>query len=427
MKQKLIALMLAFTLIFSLSACTTITTPSTVGTIGEVEITAGIYLISQFNAFQSATSFASTEQQEMSVSQFLKESISVPDEDAPEPAEGEEAAATTYVVADYVAKETMLALEFYAAVETKFAELGGELTTDEIIYSDAYAQQVYDQNANLYAQNGIGIESMKLYQLALTKGSLLLDLIHGENGTDPISDDELTAHLNDNMVYGAYISVPLYNQTTFAFADETQQAEIVEILNDAVKSYESAMITPEPEATAEATTTQPEESATPEENTDTETEQSTEPTPEASAEPTPETESISLPPLEVFRDALAENIVEAYAVLDVAYDVTTLDSEIGVQLFGQSTLESNFDATTVETINSLGLNEAAAFQMDILTAMAFLRLDPMESTTLDTIKDDVLFDMKAEEVSDMLTTLGSELTHSLDQSAMNTYSANNIK
>ena len=74
MKRKLPALLCALALILSLAGCV-ISTPDTVGTIGDMEITSGLYLLAQYNAYQSAANLASSDQDAANVKSFLKETI----------------------------------------------------------------------------------------------------------------------------------------------------------------------------------------------------------------------------------------------------------------------------------------------------------------------------------------------------------------
>ena len=53
MKKKLLALICALALVFSLVGCT-ISAPDTVGSIGDFEITSGMYLLAQYGAYQQA-------------------------------------------------------------------------------------------------------------------------------------------------------------------------------------------------------------------------------------------------------------------------------------------------------------------------------------------------------------------------------------
>ena len=119
MKKRILALLCALALTVGLVGCV-ISTPDTVGTIGDCEITSGLYLLAQFDAYQKAADLASSEQDASKVKSFLKETITV-DADTEE----------TAVVSDYVAEQTLKNLETYAAIETRYDELGGQLTAEE--------------------------------------------------------------------------------------------------------------------------------------------------------------------------------------------------------------------------------------------------------------------------------------------------------
>ena len=94
MKKKLIALLAAVAMVFSLAACGS--TPDSVGTIGTVDITSGLYLLAQYDAYQKAADLASSEQDATDVKAFLKQTITV-DADSGE----------TATVSDYVSRKTM--------------------------------------------------------------------------------------------------------------------------------------------------------------------------------------------------------------------------------------------------------------------------------------------------------------------------------
>ena len=142
MKKKLIALLAAVAMVFSLAACGS--TPDSVGTIGTVDITSGLYLLAQYDAYQKAADLASSEQDATDVKAFLKQTITV-DADSGE----------TATVSDYVSQKTMENLETYAAIETRFEELGGQLTAEEEAQADSYASQLMEQYGDTYKANGI--------------------------------------------------------------------------------------------------------------------------------------------------------------------------------------------------------------------------------------------------------------------------------
>lgn len=196
MKRKLPALLCALALILSLAGCV-ISTPDTVGTIGDVEITSGLYLLAQYNAYQSAANLASSDQDAANVKSFLKETITT------DPDSGE-----TATVSDYVADQTQKNLDLYAAVESRFDELGGQLTEAEESQADSYASQLMDQYADTYKANGIGLETLKRFERILLKSNDLLELVYGQNGETPVSDADLTSHLETSMYELAYYTVP---------------------------------------------------------------------------------------------------------------------------------------------------------------------------------------------------------------------------
>ena len=133
MKKKLIALVCALALAVGLVGCS-LSTPDSVGTIGEVDIPSGLYLLAQFDAYQTAADLASDDQDATKVSSFLKATITVDD------ATGE-----TAVVSDYVAQKTLETLQTLAAVDARFTELGGELTEEQKSAADSYAQQLIEK------------------------------------------------------------------------------------------------------------------------------------------------------------------------------------------------------------------------------------------------------------------------------------------
>ena len=135
MKKKLLALVCALALTVSLVGCA-LSTPDTVGKIGDFEVTSGLYLLAQYDAYQQAAQLADSEQDTSKVNSFLKATITT-DADTGE----------TAVVKDYVAQKTLETLQTLAAVDARFAELGGELTEEQKSAADSYAQQLMDNYA----------------------------------------------------------------------------------------------------------------------------------------------------------------------------------------------------------------------------------------------------------------------------------------
>ena len=359
MKRKLPALLCALALILSLAGCV-ISTPDTVGTIGDVEITSGLYLLAQYNAYQSAANLASSDQDAANVKSFLKETITT------DPDSGE-----TATVSDYVADQTQKNLDLYAAVESRFDELGGQLTEAEESQADSYASQLMDQYADTYKANGIGLETLKRFERILLKSNDLLELVYGQNGETPVSDADLTSHLETSMYELAYYTVPLYNTSTYAFADDDQKAEMLSLAQAVVDSYNA---------------TAPDDAAA---------------------------------QFAAFNAAASNALSGIYAVLDstVPADSTT---SLQTELLGSSTLDSTFTAEgSADAIRALHCGDAVAVQYSSLSLIMAVRLDPLDGSSLDAVRSQVLSDLKSDELADALADYGASMEHHLDAPAMN--------
>ena len=365
MKKKLLALVCALALIFSLAGCT-ISTPDTVGKIGDFEVTSGMYLLAQYGAYQQAAQLAGTDQDATDVKAFLKETITT-DSDSGE----------TAVVSDYVAQKTQETLETLAAVDARFKELGGELTDEQLSTADSYAQQLMDQYGDTYTANGIGLETIKAFERIQVEHTLLLDMVYGPDGETPVDDDELTSHLDDSMYEIGYITIPLYNTSTYAFADDDQKAEMLQLAQAAADSANAA----------EAQTVSDQFSA--------------------------------------LRDAAKAALPDIYAVLGA--ESSDDDASLQTELLTESDLASAFTQDgAADTLRDLAYGEAAAAQINSYTLILMVRVDPLSVSSLDALRDQILSDMKSDELDDSLAAYGAQLDHALDSSAMNKLPAKKI-
>lgn len=372
MKKKLIALLAAVAMVFSLAACGS--TPDSVGTIGTVDITSGLYLLAQYDAYQKAADLATSEQDAADVKAFLKQTITV-DADSGE----------TATVSDYVSQKTMENLETYAAIETRFEELGGQLTAEEEAQADSYASQLMEQYGDTYKANGIGLNTVQRFERILIKSSDLLELVYGVDGETPVSDADLTSHLENNMYELAYYTIPLYNTSTYASADDDQTTEMLNLAQSAIDDVNSYAAT--------------------------------------LADLSDSTNSSML--MGAFSGVVTSALPDIYKVLDSTY---SSDSDApSLELIGDSTVTSAFTAEgAADTVRSLSIGQAAALKYNGYAMMAVLRLDPLSLNSLDNLRGQVLNDMKGEELSEALTAYGASLEHNLSSSAMNRMPASKI-
>ena len=356
MKKKLLALVCALVMIFSLASCG-LSTPDTVGKVGDFEVSSGLYLLAQFSAYQQAAQLAGTDQDTTDVKAFLKETITT-DADSGE----------TAVVQDYVADKTLETLRTFAAIDARFAELGGELTAEQTQMADNYAQQLMDQYGSTYTANGIGLETLKAFERIQLKHTLLLTLVYGPDGESPVDDSDLTEHLDSQMYELAYVNIPLYNTSTFVPASDDQKAQMLQLAQAAAASCSE--------------------------------------TQDGSV-----SEQVS-----ALHSAASAALPDIYAVLGSAPS----DTNVQTELLGASTLDSTFTQSgSADTIRNLAYGQVAAVQYSSYAMMLALRVDPLSVASLDDLRDQVITDMKTSELKTALSDSGASLENHLDTSAMN--------
>ena len=357
MKKKLLALVCALALTVSLVGCA-LSTPDTVGKIGDFEVTSGLYLLAQYDAYQQAAQLADSEQDTSKVKSFLKATITT-DADTGE----------TAVVSDYVAQKTLETLQTLAAVDARFTELGGELTEEQKSAADSYAQQLMDNYGDAYTANGIGLETLKLYQQLQYKHTLLLDLVYGKDGETPVDDADLTEHLDSQMYELAYVNIPLYNTSTFVFASDDQKAEMLQLAQQA-----------------------------------------------ATAANLMDYENVE-DQVSALHAAAQSALPDIYAVLDATPSDDA--SSVQTELLTESDLTSTFTQDgAADAVRGLVYGEAAAVQYNGYSAILMMRIDPLQVSTLDALRSQILSDMKGEELDDALAAYGAQMTSTLSSSAM---------
>ena len=164
--------------------------PSTVGSIGGVEIPAGIYLLAQYNSYNTASGVA-----ELATGETASDVKAVLKATCTGTINGED---VTAVGSDYVAQLTTRAIEYYAAVEKQFAEQNGVLDDTATAEAAKTADSLWSSNGDLYTANGISKSSVETYLLNAQKAKVLLKMTYGPDGTSPVTDAEYTDYVNND-------------------------------------------------------------------------------------------------------------------------------------------------------------------------------------------------------------------------------------
>ena len=372
LRAKFLSLGMAMLLLLAASGCT-ITTPSSVGSIGDVEIPAGIYLLAQYNAYNTASSDAdlATGESARDVKAVLRAECTGTIGDEKVTTDG----------ADYIAQLTLRSLEYYAAVETMFDELGGVL--DDAATSEAAdtAASVLESNGDLYAANGISQATIEQYLLNNQKAQACLELLYGENGQTPVTEAEYTDYLQNECLYIDEVQLPLFDANTYAFADEEQAAEIQALAEECAATLNEW----------------------------------------ATAEQGRSERQVSM------IEAASEYIPRTGEILGATMESAQALQYISSQLMTPDTLTSYGDSLT-EAADAAGENTWFTYDTGMSVAV-MCSVDPLEAYSLQELIEgyDLLRTMKGTEMDNQFYAEGAALAHNLDQSAMNTYKPGNIK
>ena len=373
-KTKLCSLGMAAAMLLALAGCN-LSTPSSVGSIGGVDIPAGVYLLAQYDAYNTASALAdlATGETENDVKAVLKAECTGTIGDEQVTAAGEE----------YIARLTLRALEYYAAVEQKFADLGATLEDAAMTTVQDSVDSLWQTNGDLYAANGIGRQSVQAYLENAQKASTILTLTYGPEGSDPVSDAEYTDFLNNECYYIETVQLPLVDYTTYTMADDDQKSTIMDL---------AAACAEELNRTATGET--------------------------AGSAAVYEAASTYVPQAMEALGATMESAEQA------AYYV-------GAQLYTPDDLASyggdGYNNLT-DPLDAVALNQWTTIDLGTVV-LAARRVDPLQTYTVEDLTGmyDLLTALKGEELQNQFYADGAAMEHALDEGAMRTYSASKIK
>lgn len=346
--KRFAALALAALLLAALFAGCTFKAPATVGKVGDVEIPAGLYLLLQYNVYGRAEGLTTEED-------VLKATLTVDEEEI--------------LGQDYLRRETLKAVENYAAVEILFAQLGGSLTEEELASADGYAETLWAGSQDKFSQNGIGLASLKLWMENSARAGKLLEMVYGPDGQQPVADAELTAFVNENYARASYLALPLLDYSTYTVLDEEGDKQ----MNEIAGKIKAGLLAGEP-----------------------------------------------------IKELAAQYLPDAYALLNQSFDAANAEAAVGSLLAPASQLAQYGEQAQSDLLGAkpgdvvivdAGMNRLVCQMQAVLG----------DGVTLEDLRTSALSEMKQEELDQTLAQIGEGQPHALDQSAMDRYSPKNIK
>lgn len=372
-KTKLFSLGMAAAMLLALGGCA-MSAPANVGSIGGVEIPAGVYLLAQYNSYNTASGLA-----KLATGETASDVKAVLKAECTGTINGEE---VTTDGADYVSQLTTRAIEYYAAVEKEFDELGGTLDDAATAEAANSADSLWSSNGDLYTANGISKSTVETYLLNAQKAKTILNLTYGADGTTPVTEAEYTDYVNNECYYVETVQFPLVNYSSYSLATDDQKAQIGAIA-----------------AQCQA---------------------------ELNEQATAETASNS-----ALYTAAMTYVPQAMSVLGSTMESAQAVYYAGSQLYTPNDLASfgsdSYNDLT-DPLDEVPLGSWTTIDLGT-TMLVARRIDPFKTYTVDELNSmyDMLTSMKSDEIQSRLYADGAALEHNLNTSAINTYSASKIK
>ena len=372
-KTKLFSLGMAAAMLLALGGCA-MSTPANVGSIGGVEIPAGVYLLAQYNSYNTASGLA-----KLATGETASDVKAVLKAECTGTINGEE---VTTDGADYVSQLTTRAIEYYAAVEKEFDELGGTLDDAATAEAANSADSLWSSNGDLYTANGISKSTVETYLLNAQKAKAILNLTYGADGTTPVTEAEYTDYVNNECYYVETVQFPLVNYSSYSLATDDQKAQIGTIAAQCRAELDE-------QATAETASNS------------------------------------------ALYTAAMTYVPQAMSVLGSTMESAQAVYYAGSQLYTPTDLASfgsdSYNDLT-DPLDEVPLGSWTTIDLGT-TMLVARRIDPFKTYTVDELNSmyDMLTSMKSDEIQSKLYADGAALEHDLNTSAINTYSASKIK
>lgn len=228
----LLALMMVFTAVFAVGCVPTSLNKEWSYKTTDNELAIGVYIYSLNLAYSQAQTFAKDQVEDYSTenSNWLDEKIKDDDDN-------EE------VAKDWIKQQAEKMCLSYLAIDEELAKNNVEISTDDTAMAEQQAKHYWDLGQ--YADYGyimpmskdlepygISFESFAYCTtLYSVKYSKLFDNVYGKDGSQAVSDDELTKFFTENYADYSYFSVPLSESST----DEAGQSKTVALSEEAAK------------------------------------------------------------------------------------------------------------------------------------------------------------------------------------------------
>ncbi len=213
MNKKLISILLASSMLVTLSACSTGEDTAYIAQVGEEQIPAGVYSYGLINSYSAAAGMVIDPNKDM-----FDQTI--------------DGIATE----DWIVNETLDSMKAFIAVNEEFERLGLELTEEEIELAAVQANAEWETYGSIYEENGISKETIVLLSENNAKSQHVYEAYYSEDGEKQASEEEIKAYYDEN--YARVNQLLIEKQTTLDSGETVPlSGEALMAVRDQANSY----------------------------------------------------------------------------------------------------------------------------------------------------------------------------------------------
>lgn len=233
--KKISSCLLCSAIALSLAACSNNLVGDDISyaaVIDGAKIPAGVFISMQMDAFYEAMYYADPEEtSETTVSSADAAETSATTAFTDKVIEGK-------AVRDWINDKATESVREYAAVESKFDELGLSFMDNEKEKVTVYMDSLWESYGSMYEEMGISENSQILISLNSQKQALLFKHFYGEGGENEIPESDVKAYLTDNNARINYIKMELRDGEGNLLKSDGK-AEIMDMAKDYVERAEN--------------------------------------------------------------------------------------------------------------------------------------------------------------------------------------------
>ena len=193
--KKLLALALAGTMV-AFAGCGS-TGPSWVARSGEDTVTAGTYQYFLINSYSTAVNLVADP-----YSDVLEQEI-----------EGVPAS-------NWIADESLMAVQRMLAVKNQYAERGMTLTDEEQDQIDSYTENQWTVYRDFLGDNGVSEDDLRAYYANNYMTNSLFFQMYGAGGEQEVGEEEIRSYFDENYINSNYLVCPKFDPETYNNLDE---------------------------------------------------------------------------------------------------------------------------------------------------------------------------------------------------------------